>query len=143
MALRKKRRKKRKIKFVGIRRLIFLHLIIATAAMMFLFVYVSDRADEYYHKAKSFLIQRDADNAIYYLKKSITFGRRRADSYALLGTLYKIDGQNKRAEKNLTLAIKMFKKNLKRYELKGDAEMTKSTLELIKEAQKRLSGLSQ
>lgn len=73
----------------------------------------SKEAEQHYQKAKGFIDKRDADNAIFHLKKAIDLGHKDGYTYCMLGMMYKIKGSKSEAKKYLKMGLKGFEKQIK------------------------------
>jgi len=70
---------------------------------------------DHYIRAKDFVRKRDSDNAILELEQAIEAGYKDGYVYGMLGSLYKLKGDNKKARKYLTIALEMFEQEKKKY----------------------------
>ena len=70
---------------------------------------------DHYLRAKEFVRKRDSENAFLELEQAIEAGYKDGYVYGMLGSLYKLKGDNKKARKHLTMALEMFENEKKKY----------------------------
>ena len=98
----------------------------------------TNEGEEYYQKAKEYMQERDADNAIIYLEKAIALGYVDSNIYGILGGLYLVKGSKDEARKYLTIALNMFEKELAGFRQSNDIDMINRTTKLIEKTKKQI-----
>lgn len=101
-----------------------------------------------YRKAVDCIHQKDADNGILHLEKSIELGfldnnPDPGDVYGMLGGMYAIKGLKDKAKKYTLLALDSYKKELRVYEQNNDYEMINNVKGFIVKMEQRLQKLEQ
>ena len=93
---------------------------------------------DHYIKAKEFVRKRDSENAVLELEQAIEAGYKDGYVYGMLGSLYKLKGDNKKARKYLTMALEMFEKKKKKYAKEKNFEATNILNMTIRKTEQQL-----